>query len=138
MRKIINILKKQKSLPLDKFINIALYDKKYGYYMKRNPFGKDGDFITSPMISNLFAEMMALWCISFWEHLKKPKKILIVELGPGDGSLCSDLLKTFKKFDNFYNCLKVNLLEKSEKLKKIQNKKIKNEKVRWINSINQI
>ena len=106
--------------------------------MKKNPFGKDGDFITSPMISNLFAEMMALWCISFWEHLKKPKKILIVELGPGDGSLCSDLLKTFKKFDNFYNCLKVNLLEKSEKLKKIQNKKIKNEKVKWINSLNQI
>jgi len=138
MRKIINILKKQKSLPLDKFINIALYDKKYGYYMKRNPFGKDGDFITSPMISNLFAEMIALWCISFWEHLKKPKKILIVELGPGDGSLCSDLLKTFKKFDNFYNCLKVNLLEKSEKLKKMQSKKIQNEKVGWINSINQI
>jgi cyclopropane-fatty-acyl-phospholipid synthase len=138
MNKIINILKKQKSLPLDKFIDIALYNKKYGYYMKKNPFGKDGDFITSPMISNLFAEMIALWCISFWEHLKKPKKILIVELGPGDGSLCRDLLKTFKKFDSFYNCLKINLLEKSEKLKKIQNKKIKNKKVRWINSINQI
>ena len=78
MSKIINILKKKKSLPLDKFINIALYDKKYGYYMKRNPFGKDGDFITSPMISNLFAEMMALWCISFWEHLKNLIIFIIV------------------------------------------------------------
>ena len=138
MNEIINILKKQKSLPLDQFINIALYNKKYGYYMKKNPFGKDGDFITSPMISNLFAEMIALWCISFWEHLKKPKKILIVELGPGDGSLCRDLLKTFKKFNNFYSCVKVNLLEKSEKLKKIQYTKINNKKVKWIKSINQI
>jgi NADH dehydrogenase [ubiquinone] 1 alpha subcomplex assembly factor 7 len=138
MNKIINILKKQKSLPLDQFINIALYNKKYGYYMKKNPFGKDGDFITSPMISNLFAEMIALWCVSFWEHLKKPKKILIVELGPGDGSLCRDLLKTFKRFNTFYSCVKVNLLEKSEKLKKIQYIKIKNKKVRWIKSINQI
>ena len=119
-------------------MNIALYNKKHGYYMKKNPFGKDGDFITSPMISNLFAEMVALWCVSLWEHLKKPKKILLVELGPGDGSLCSDLLKTFKKFNNFYDCLKINLIEKSNKLKKIQTKKIKNEKVKWIKSINHI
>ena len=76
MNSIINILKKKKSLPLDQFMNIALYNKKHGYYMKKNPFGKDGDFITSPMISNLFAEMVALWCVSLWEHLKKPKKIL--------------------------------------------------------------
>ena len=138
MKKIINILKKKKSLPLDQFINIALYDKKFGYYIKKNPFGKNGDFITSPMISNLFAEMIAVWCISFWEHLKKPKKIFIIELGPGDGSLCKDLLKIFKKFNNFYNCLKINLLEKNGNLKKIQKNKIKNKKVKWIDSLDQI
>jgi len=76
MNKIINILKKQKSIPLDQFINIALYDKKFGYYMKNNPFGKDGDFITSPLISNLFGEMLAIWCVAFWEYIGKPKKIL--------------------------------------------------------------
>ena len=54
MNKIINILKEKKSIPLDQFINIALYDKKFGYYMKKNPFGKEGDFITSPLISDLF------------------------------------------------------------------------------------
>jgi len=138
MNKIINTLKKQKSIPLDQFINIALYDKKFGYYMKKNPFGKDGDFITSPLISNLFAEMIAIWCVAFWEHLGKPKKIILVELGPGEGSLCVDLLKTFKKFKEFYNSLEINLFEISEKLKKIQNKKIQNSKVKWINKINEI
>ena len=76
MNKIVNILKEQKSIPLDKFINIALYDKKFGYYMKKNPFGKNGDFITSPMVSNLFGEMIGIWCVSFWKYLGKPKKIL--------------------------------------------------------------
>ena len=32
MNQIINILKEKKSIPLDQFINIALYDKKFGYY----------------------------------------------------------------------------------------------------------
>ena len=93
MNKIINILKEKKSIPLDQFINIALYDKKFGYYNKKNPFGKGGDFITSPLISNLFGEMLAIWCVAFWEYIGKPRKILLVELGPGDGSLCKDFSK---------------------------------------------
>ena len=138
MNKIIKILKEKKSIPLDKFINIALYNKKSGYYIKNNPFGKEGDFITAPLISKLFSEMLALWCIAFWEYLGKPKKIVITELGPGDGSLCCDLIKTFKKFENFYNSLEINLFEVSDKLKKIQNKKIKNNRVKWINKISEI
>jgi len=138
MSKIINILKEKKSIPLDQFINISLYDKKFGYYIKKNPFGKDGDFITSPLISNLFGEMLAIWCIAFWEHIGKPKKILLVELGPGDGTLCKDLLKTFKQFKNFYNSLEINLLEISDKLKAIQKIKIDSIKVKWIKKINEI
>ena len=138
MNKIINILKEKKSIPLDQFINIALYDKKFGYYMKKNPFGKDGDFITSPLISNLFSEMLAIWCIAFWKYLGKPSKILLVELGPGDGSLCKDLLKTFRQFKNFYNSLEINLLEISDRLKTIQKLKINNKKVKWIKKINEI
>jgi len=138
MNKIINILKEKKSIPLDQFINIALYDKKSGYYMKKNPFGKEGDFITSPSISNLFGEMLAIWCVAFWEHIGKPKKILLVELGPGDGSLCTVLLKTFKQFKDFYNSLEINLLEISNKLKAIQKTKINNKKVKWIKKIKEI
>ena len=138
MNEIINILKEKKSIPLDKFINIALYNKKFGYYMKKNPFGKEGDFVTAPMISNLFGEMLAIWWVSFWEHVGKPNKILLVELGPGDGSLCKNLLKTFKQFENFYNSLEINLLETSDKLKIIQKAKINNKKVKWIKKIDNI
>ena len=138
MNKIINILKEKKSIPLDQFINVSLYNKKFGYYMTKNPFGKGGDFITAPLVSNLFGEMLAVWCVAFWEHLEKPKKILLVELGPGDGTLCKDLLKTFKQFKNFYDSLEINLLEISDKLKKIQKTKINNGKVKWIKNIKEI
>lgn len=138
MNKIINILKEQKSMPIDQFINVALYDKKSGYYMKKNPFGREGDYITSPLVSNLFGEMIAIWCVAFWEHLGKPKKLLIVELGPGDASLCKDLLNTFKNFKDFYKSIEMKLLEKSNKLQAIQKSKIKNKKVRWIKKINKL
>ena len=65
MNKILSIIKQKKSLPLDEFINLALYNKKFGYYMKKNPFGESGDFITSPLVSNLFTEMITIWCVSF-------------------------------------------------------------------------
>ncbi len=138
MNKIINTLKEKKSIPLDQFINISLYDKKFGYYMKKNPFGRDGDFITSPLVSNLFGEMLAVWCVAFWEKIGKPKKILVVELGPGDGTLCKDLLRTFKQFKNFYDSLEIQLLEISSKLKNIQKININNKKVKWVKKIEKI
>ena len=138
MNKIFNILKKQKSIPLDKYIDVALYDNKFGYYIKKNPFGKKGDYITAPLISNLFSEMIAIWCVAFWEYLEKPKKILLVELGPGNGSLSKDLLNTFKNFKNFSDSLEINLIEKSSTLKKIQKINIKNKKAKWIKNINEI
>jgi len=138
MSKIIDILKQQKSLPLDQFIDTALYNKKFGYYMKKNPFGKKGDFITSPLISNLFGEMITVWCVAFWEYLEKPSKIIITELGPGDGTLCKDIINASKNFKDFYKCLEIKLLEKSNKLKKIQKEKIKDKKVKWISKIDEI
>ena len=69
---------------------------------------------------------------------RKTKKILLVELGPGDGSLCKDLLKIFKQFKNFYNSLEIILLEISDKLKTVQKVNINNKKVKIIKKINVI
>ena len=59
---------KEKILTLDKYINEALYNSKTGYYMKKNPFGLNGDFITSPNISILFSEMIAVWVVHFGKN----------------------------------------------------------------------
>ena len=93
--------KKSKILPTDKFFKNVLYDKKFGYYTSQMPFGKNGDFITSPKISSIFSEIIAIWIVSSWESFGKPKNFNIVELGPGDGSLANILLRSFKKFPEF-------------------------------------
>ena len=127
-----------KIISLDKFIYEALYNGKHGYYMKKNPFGKKGDFITSPHISVLFSEMIAIWIISFWENLKCPKEFNLVELGSGDGEMLKQIIKTFDSFPLFKTCCKFNILEKSTYLKKIQRQKLKNIKVKWLNNLDQI
>ena len=65
---------KNLNLPLDKFINLSLYDKENGYYIKKILLGQKGDFVASPNISRLFSEMIAIWIISFWQSLGSPKK----------------------------------------------------------------
>ena len=113
-----------KKIPLDKFIYKSLYDKDNGYYIKKNPFGKKGDFITSPNISFLFPEMISIWLISFWESLKKPKKLNIVELGAGNGEMMSQVMKTLDNFDEISLSANFLILEKSPLLIKIQRSKI--------------
>ena len=127
-----------KHIPFDKFIDIALYHKKTGYYMKKNPFGKDGDFITAPNISILFSEMLAIWCLAFWEHLGCPKKINIIELGAGNGEMMYQMIKVFERFDKFRESSNYFILEKSQFLKKIQKEKLNSHKITWLNSINKL
>ena len=136
--KINKIFGKAKSLPLDLFLEKVLYDKNFGYYQKKNPFGKKGDFVTAPNISNIFCEMIVIWLISFWESLNKPKKINIVELGPGNGDFSEILVKTLKNFPQILKSVNIYLYEKSEKLMKFQKKRISSSKVLWIKNFNEI
>ena len=131
-------IKLNKEIPVDKFIEKALYTPKFGYYSSRLPFGEKGDFVTSPTISNLFSEIIAIWIVSTWEIFGKPEKFNLVELGPGDGSLVKVLLKTLEKFPKIKKAINIFLYEKSKFLKNIQKKNINNSKVNWIENFNNI
>ena len=128
----------KKYITLDKFIDKALYKKNSGFYMNKNPIGKNGDFITSPNISILFSEMIAIWCVAFWENLGCPKRINIVEMGSGNGEMMLQMIKVFEKFKKFKISSNYYILEKSNFLKKIQKKKLLSQKINWIDSINKI
>jgi cyclopropane-fatty-acyl-phospholipid synthase len=130
--------KNYKILPVDRFFKNVLYDKKFGYYNSQIPFGEKGDFVTSPKISDLFSEIIAIWIIACWESFGKPKNFNIIELGPGDGSLTKILLRSFKQFPEFNSIKKIYLFEESNYLKKIQKRKIINKDVKWINNFNLI
>ena len=138
MKSNIKFFKKSKILPVDEFLKNVLYDNKFGYYKTRFPFGEKGDFTTSPKVSFLFSEIIAVWIISAWELFGKPKNFNIVELGPGNGSLTKILLRTFKKFPEFNSVKKFFLYEESNFLKKIQKKNILDKNVNWITSFKSI
>ena len=124
---------KQKfNIPLDEFINLSLYNKDHGYYMKKNPFGKKGDFTTAPNISRLFSEMIAIWVISFWQNLGSPKNFNLIELGAGNGEMMKILIESFQNFPNFFNSCDIFIHEKSKELIKIQKKKLKKNNISWL------
>jgi len=131
-------IKKNKILSLDKFIEESLYNKKFGYYMKNNPFGKNGDFITAPNISILFSEMIAIWTISFWENLKCPEQFNLIELGAGNGEMMKVLINTFNRFPKFKDACNIYILEKSEFLKKLQKENINCKNIKWLKNLNEL
>ena len=126
------------SLPLDKFIEFALYNKDSGYYMKKSPFGKDGDFITAPNITRLFSEIVAIWVITFWKSLGSPKRFNLVELGAGNGEMMKVAITTLKNFPEFYNNCIFLIHEKSKLLTKQQQQNLQSENVIWIKDIKKI
>ena len=86
-------LSKDKILTLDKYIDEALYNKKSGYYMNSNPFGKNGDYITSPNISILFSEMIATKTLIYSKNTQtiianEHQNPIALQVG---GSDCNDL-----------------------------------------------
>ena len=126
------------SLPLDKFIELALYDKNYGFYMKKNPFGKRGDFITAPNITRIFSEIIAIWIITFWKSLGSPKNFNLLELGAGNGEMMKVIIDTLKNFPECFNSCKFMIYEKSIFLINLQKNNLKNEKVKWIKNLDKI
>jgi NADH dehydrogenase [ubiquinone] 1 alpha subcomplex assembly factor 7 len=126
------------SLPLDKFIEWALYNKNSGYYMKKNPFGKDGDFITAPNITRLFSEIIAIWAITFWKSIGSPKKFNLLELGAGNGEMMKVIIETIKNFPEFFNACNFMIHEKSNFLINQQKKNLNSEKVLWARSIKKV
>jgi cyclopropane-fatty-acyl-phospholipid synthase len=80
--------------------------------------------------------MIAIWIILFWKNLKSPKKFNLIELGSGNGEMILQILRTFEKFPLIKESCKINILEKSIYLKKIQKKKLKKYNINWLNNLN--
>jgi NADH dehydrogenase [ubiquinone] 1 alpha subcomplex assembly factor 7 len=130
-------IKKNKVLPLDQFINFCLYKFKDSYYQKKKFFGHKGDFVTSPHISSIFSEILAIWIMMFCKKKDLGKELNILELGPGDGTMAYDILSTLHKLNLFKYKINYFLLEKSLSLKKQQKIKLaKYNNVNWIENLN--
>jgi SAM-dependent MidA family methyltransferase len=112
---------------------LALHDPEHGVYASRNAIGRTGDFITAPEISQMFGELLGLWILEVWRQQDRPKKIKLVELGPGRGTLMRDVLKAARLDAGFLAALDVVLIEASPTLKTVQAQTLKDSPtpVRW-------
>ncbi|WZZ01637.1 hypothetical protein YC2023_073965 [Brassica napus] len=107
------------------YMEEVLTNPRSGYYMNRDVFGAQGDFITSPEVSQMFGEMIGVWTVCLWEQMGKPERVNLIELGPGRGTLMVDLLRGTSKFRNFTESLHIHLVECSPALQKIQHQNLK-------------
>jgi SAM-dependent MidA family methyltransferase len=103
-----------------RFMQLCLTHPRHGYYMGRDPFGRTGDFITAPEISQMFGELLGLWAPAVWDLMGRPDPVLLVELGPGRGTLMADVLRASNVLPGFRAALNVHLVEASPVLRERQ------------------
>ncbi|KAJ1024819.1 hypothetical protein NDA16_002859 [Ustilago loliicola] len=120
-------------MPVSTYMRTCLLDPMQGYYSSANSpatsrevLGSRGDFITSPEISQVFGELVAIFYLARWQSVGAPQKTRLVELGPGKGTLLADMLRTFATFKPFMTTLKrIQLVETSDGLMELQLNAIK-------------
>jgi NADH dehydrogenase [ubiquinone] 1 alpha subcomplex assembly factor 7 len=123
-------------MPIDRYMGLCLGHPVHGYYMSRDPFGEHGDFMTAPEISQLFGELVGVWCAAAWDAMGRPAPFNLVELGPGRGTLMADILKAAKVMPGFREAAHIHLVEMSPVLRRLQKEKLGN--ATWHDSITSI
>ncbi len=111
-------------LTIAQYMDTCLGDPDHGYYTTRDPFGADGDFITAPEISQIFGELIGLWCAVVWQNMGAPKPIKLIELGPGRGTLMADALRAALRVPDFIEAAQVHLVETSPVLRQMQRERL--------------
>lgn len=122
-------------IPVAEYMVRCLHDAKDGYYATRPALGGGGDFVTAPMVSQMFGELLGLWCVESWTRLGKPEQFRLVEMGPGNGTLMSDLLRAVRLAPDFLAAADLWLVETSGPLKTAQAEKLAASDASWTDSL---
>jgi NADH dehydrogenase [ubiquinone] 1 alpha subcomplex assembly factor 7 len=120
------------------FMAEALGHPEHGYYMTRDPFGARGDFTTAPEISQMFGELIGLWCAEVWRITIAPTPVHLVELGPGRGTLMADALRAARMAPDFLAAAMVHMVETSPVLVAMQRKALTGQQMEWHESLEEI
>lgn len=132
---ILQALEKKGALTTAEYMSIA----NQHYYATRDPLAKD--FITAPEISQLFGEMISAWIAELWEAQLYTKPLVLVELGPGRGTLIADILRVLENISHQLThsldvkSIPIYLVENSPTLSGIQKEKLSNFNILSVKSI---
>jgi SAM-dependent MidA family methyltransferase/putative methionine-R-sulfoxide reductase with GAF domain len=103
------------------FMQAALYEPRLGRYCRPHPpMGPDGDYITSPEVDEAFGRILGRAVAELFGRLTPPGEGLplsIIEMGPGRGTLCRDLLRGLsEEAPAIHRSVRYTLVESSEPL----------------------
>ena len=113
------------------YMQACLNDPEDGYYATRPALG--ADFITAPLVSQMFGELLGAWAAEVWAQMGAPTRVRLVELGPGDGTMMTDVLRAARAAPGFSEAFELVFVETSAPLRMLQ--AAKHPSARWIEEI---
>ena len=114
------LIKLSGPMPVWRYMELCLMHPRYGYYLSRDPLGREGDFTTAPEVSQMFGELLGLWSASIWRAIGSPDTFRLIELGPGRGTMMSDALRALRVLPPLYQSLSIHLVEVNPVLREKQ------------------
>lgn len=110
-RELVALIRAEGPISVARFMTEALAHPRHGYYMRGDPLGQEGDFITAPEVSQVFGELVGLWCAERWAAMGHPTHIKLVELGPGRGTLIADAWRAMGAQAGLHAAIELHLVE---------------------------
>lgn len=107
-------------ISLADYMEACLLDAEHGYYVTQQAIGRDGDFITAPEITQIFGEIIGAWVAVTWQRMGAPSPVRLIELGPGRGTLMSDMMRVLARVPPLMQALSIELIESSQRLRQQQ------------------
>jgi NADH dehydrogenase [ubiquinone] 1 alpha subcomplex assembly factor 7 len=137
-RRLVQRIARHGPITLADYMAEALTHPEHGYYTTGDPFGAAGDFTTAPEISQMFGELLGLWCVDCWQRLGAPDPVLLVELGPGRGTLLADALRAAKLAGGFLEAVQIHLVEASPRLRQQQRQALGDRRADWHDNLGDV
>lgn len=126
-------------MPVWRYMELCLLHPEHGYYVSRDPLGREGDFTTSPEVSQMFGELLGLWAASVWRAIGSPPILRLVELGPGRGTMMADALRALRVLPPLYQSLTIHMVEVNPVLREKQRATLSGVRnITWHDSIDDI
>ena len=133
------LIKSSGPMPVWRYMELCLTHPEHGYYVSRDPLGREGDFTTAPEVSQMFGELLGLWAASVWKAIGSPPMLRLIELGPGRGTMMADALRALRVLPPLYQSLSVHLVEINPVLREKQKATLSGVRnIAWHDSIDDV
>jgi SAM-dependent MidA family methyltransferase len=133
------LIKSSGPMPVWRYMELCLMHPRYGYYVSRDPLGREGDFTTAPEVSQMFGELLGLWTASVWKQMGSPQFLRLIELGPGRGTMMADALRALRVLPPLYQALHVHMVEVNPVLRERQSATLAGVRnIAWHDSIDDV